>query len=468
METRNVVEIWNDVLDTVKGQIPQSTFEPWLLPMVPQSYSEDQFTVLTGHLMAKQVITQQYYSVIVDAFNKVLGKNINFNMIVDNALRQKVEKDRAKQQKIAGKSNDSDVINDSGDDARYDNLKQMQSFSNLNLKYKFENFVVGAGSKFAHAAAMTVAKTPGKKYNPLFIYGNSGLGKTHLLQSIGHYILYNQPALRVKYVKSEDFLNELIQCLMRGGDTNTKMNKFRQTYRDVDVLLIDDIQFIEGKERMKEELFNTFETLYLKEKQIVFTSDRQPKDINELPERLRTRFEMGLLADIAPPDIETRMAILNNLAKDNGIEIPFEVINFLASVFTKNVRELEGAFNKITAYASIYEEPVTLEMAKKAINYDENRKQVTLNLILSVISNYFNIPEKELLGVCRSQKIASARQLAIYFAKELTNESLVSIGEFFDKKHSTIIYSHDKVKTDAQTNRQFKNTIDELYNLIEN
>ncbi len=463
MEKQNVVEIWNEVLEIVGEKIPNSTFEPWLVPMVPQSYDENQFTVLTGHLMAKQIITQQYYSVITDAFKEVLGKNINFNMVVDKVLRQKLEKEYSKQAKEDEKKAATDK-NES--DSKYDNLKQMQSFCNLNLKYRFENFVVGSGSKFAHAAAMTVAKSPGKKYNPLFIYGNSGLGKTHLLQSIGHYILYNYPALRVKYLKSEEFLNELIQCLMRGGDTNTKMDKFRQKYRNIDVLLIDDIQFIEGKERMKEELFNTFESLYLKEKQIVFTSDRPPKDIGELPERLRSRFEMGLLADIQPPDIETRMAILSNLAKENSIEVPFEIINFLATVYSRNVRELEGAFNKITAYASIYETPLTLDVVKKAINYDENRKQVTLNSVLAIVSKYFNIPEKELLGTARAAKIANARQLAIYLAKELTNENLVSIGEFFDKKHSTILYSYDKVKSDAATNRILENTIEELKKMI--
>lgn len=464
MENIDIVKIWNKVLEILKQKIPASTFDAWILPMVPQGYDDEQFTVLTGHLLAKQVIMQQYYSTVVDAFSEVLHKNINFNMVVDKDLLKKVEK---QQQKLLAEVEKKEKVTDnSTEDDKYDSLKQMQSFANLNLKFKFDNFVVGSNNKFAYAAAMAVAKNPGKQYNPLFIYGNSGLGKTHLIQSIGHYILYNHNDLRVKYLKAEEFLNDLLNCLMNGGDKNKNMAKFRQKYRNIDVLLIDDIQFIEGKERMKEELFNTFETLYMKGKQIVFTSDRQPKDINELPERLRTRFEWGLLADVQPPDFETRIAILSTMAKNNIIKLPFDVLEFLAQVYKQNVRELEGAFNKVTAYASIYESDLTLDIVKKAINYKDNKQQINLDYILNKTASFFSLKPADLKSTSRSQNIAYARQLAIYLCKELTTESLVSIGQFFDKKHSTILYSYEKVKKEMQLNYKIAQDIDELKTLF--
>lgn len=451
-----VKEMWNEVLVILEKQIPKSTFEPWILPMVPQSVDENYFTVLTGHMLAKQILIPKYYAVIVDAIKQVTGKELNFNIVVDTELRKQVEKQIQKEaKKLVSKE-------ETKQEDKYDNLKQMQSFCNLNLKYKFENFVVGAGTKFAYSVAKVVAENPGKKYNPLFIYGNSGLGKTHLMQSIGHHILYTQPELRVKYIKSEEFLNELIQCLIKGGDVNSKMNKFRQKYRNIDVLLIDDIQFIEGKDRMKEEMFNTFETLYQKGKQIVFTSDRQPKDIQELPERLRSRFEMGIIADVQPPDIETRMAILSNLAKEHLIELPFEIINFIASIYTQNVRELEGAFNKITAYASIYEKDLTLDVVKKALNYTENKRKITPSDVLKTVSDYFNVSDKDILGTTKAQKIATARQIAMYLAKELTDESLVNLGKFFGKKHSTVLYAYEKIKEERQINSSQAAVIEEL------
>ena len=459
---KEVSEIWNDVLGILEQGIPKSTYEPWILPMVPQSLDENCFTVLTGHTIAKQVLLQ-YNQNVLSALKQILGRDVTLNIIVDTELRKKVEKQRQKEaEKLIANAAAENADN------KYDNLKQMHSFCNLNLKYKFENFVVGAGTKFAYSIAKAVAENPGKKYNPLFIYGNSGLGKTHLLQSIGHYILYNQPDLKVKYVKSEEFLNELIQCLIKGGDVNSKMNKFRQKYRNIDVLLIDDIQFIEGKDRMKEEMFNTFETLYQKGKQIVFTSDRQPKDINELPERLRTRFEMGIIADVQPPDIETRMAILESLATQHMISLPFEVINFIATIYTKNVRELEGAFNKITAYASIYEQELTLDAVKKALNYTGKKRKCTPAMILDEVCKYYNVDKKDVLSTLKAQKVASARQVSMYLAKTMTDESLVNLGTFFGKKHSTVLYAYDKIKNDMQKNAVLADTINELMNSLLN
>ncbi|MBQ9688434.1 ATP-binding protein, partial [bacterium] len=269
----------------------------WIEPLEPMGFENDCFSLLTGHSLAVSIIKKNNYNDIKSAFKKVLNKEVDFEVIFDEALAKKIKKDKDKQAKILQKNDEDKTVN----------LAQMQSFSNLNLKYKFENFVVGSNSELAQAAALAVAKNPAKKgYNPLFIYGASGLGKTHLMQAIGHYILFNSPKLKVKYIKTEAFTNELIDNIRRGGDINERMSKFRQKYRNVDVLLLDDIQFIESKERTMEEVFHTFDSLHNKNKQIVITSDRQPKDIPTLPERLLSRFEWGIVVDLTPPDFETR------------------------------------------------------------------------------------------------------------------------------------------------------------------
>ena len=338
----------------------------------------------------------------------------------------------------------------------------MQSFSNLNLKYKFENFVVGENSRFAQAAAMAVAKHPSKKYNPLFIYGSSGLGKTHLMQAIGHYIVFNNPKLKVKYIKTEDFTNELINNIRRGGDINDRMSKFRQKFRNVDVLLLDDIQFIESKERTMEEIFHTFDSLHNNSKQIVITSDRPPKDIPTLPERLRTRFEWGLMVDITPPDFETRVAILANLADEIGIKISSGVLEFVAQNFSKNVRELEGAFNKISAYASIQNIELNLEIVQKILKCDSKAKNIDIENIAKIVCKYFDVSEKDLKSTARNQKISHARQIAVYLTRELTQLSFVNIANFFNKKHPTILFSYEKIKEEIKSGNQLNQLINNL------
>jgi len=453
MEITEIKKIWEDVKVELVTEIVPSSYEPWILPLEPIGFENDEFSVLTGQAFAISVIRKSHYQQIIDAFRKVLGRDIEFKIIFDEELSAKLKKQIEKAKKTAEKSTKETAI---------DNLAQMQSFSNLNLKYKFENFVVGDNSSFAQAAAMAVAKSPAKKYNPLFIYGDSGLGKTHLMQAIGHYIVFNNPKLKVRYIKTEDFTNELINNIRRGGDINERMSKFRQKYRNVDILLLDDIQFIESKERTMEEVFHTFDSLHNNNKQIVITSDRPPADIPTLPERLRTRFEWGLMVDITPPDFETRVAILANLADEIGMKMSSSVLEFVAQNFSKNVRELEGAFNKISAYASIKNVELDLEMVKKILKCNAKLKDIDIDGIAKVVCKHFDVSLKDLQSTARNQKISHSRQIAVYLTRELTQLSFVAIANFFNKKHPTILFSYEKIKEELKTDNNLAQLIADL------
>lgn len=453
MDISEIKKIWEDVKAELSTTIVPSSYEPWILPLEPIGFENDEFSVLTGQAFAITVIRKNHYQQIMDAFEKVLGRKVEFKMVFDEELAAKLKKQIQKAKQVAEKSTKENAI---------DNLAQMQSFSNLNLKYKFENFVVGENNRFAQAAAMAVAKHPAKKYNPLFIYGASGLGKTHLMQAIGHYIVFNSPKLKVRYIKTEDFTNELINNIRRGGDINDRMSKFRQKYRNVDVLLLDDIQFIESKERTMEEVFHTFDSLHNNNKQIVITSDRPPKDIPTLPERLRTRFEWGLMVDITQPDFETRVAILANLADEIGMKISSSVLEFVAQNFNKNVRELEGAFNKISAYASIQNIDLDLDTVKKILKCDAKAKKIDIESITKVVCKHFDVSDADMKSTARNQKISHARQIAVYLTRELTQLSFVNIATFFNKKHPTILFSYEKIKEELKTDKNLNEIIGEL------
>lgn len=453
MEITEIKKIWEDVKEELAMTIPPSSYEPWISPLEPIGFENNEFSVLTGQAFAITIIRKNHYQQIMDAFKKVLGREVEFKLVFDEELSAKLKKQIEKAKKVAEKSTKETAL---------DNLAQMQSFSNLNLKYKFENFVVGENSRFAQAAAMAVAKNPAKKYNPLFIYGASGLGKTHLMQAIGHYIVFNNPKLKVKYIKTEDFTNELINNIRRGGDINDRMSKFRQKYRNVDVLLLDDIQFVESKERTMEEIFHTFDSLHNNSKQIVITSDRPPKDIPTLPERLRTRFEWGLMVDITPPDFETRVAILANLADEIGMKISSSVLEFVAQNYNKNVRELEGAFNKISAYASIQNIELDLESVKKVLKCDIKVKNIDIDSITKVVCKHFDVSDSDMKSSARNQKISHARQIAVYLTRELTQLSFVNIANFFNKKHPTILFSYEKIKEETKTDNNLNQVICDL------
>ncbi len=457
MSQEKIADVWNEILGILESKIPDTTFSTWILPLEPQYYDENSFVVHTGQAFAPNILRKNHNEEIIDAINQITGRTLEFKIIYDEELAAKFKKRASSRTK---KDDSFQTLK-----PKYDSLTQMQS-SNLNLKYKFENFVVGSNNKLAFVAAQTVAQHPGEKYNPLYIYGGPGLGKTHIMQAIGHYIIKNKPELKVQFVQAEEFVNDVVNALANGGDRVDKMNKFRNKYRKTDVLLIDDIQLIAGKTRTEEEVFNTFNTLHSAGKQIVITSDRTPKEIPSISDRLVSRFEWGLMADIQVPDVETRMAILMNLSQNSEIKVPPNIIEFLATVYSNNIRELEGAFNRVTAYASINEVELSLENVKKIIGYSEHKKDITIESIIDEIAHYYNVSAKDMKGASRSQKIAEARQMAIYLARDLTNLSFPSIGDYFGKKHTTIIYSYDKIKKELNTNSILAQTVSNITNKL--
>ena len=459
MEIQEVKRVWNEVKNELRDTIPAHAYYSWVDALEAAGCDEDKFSLLTVHMMAPGIVRQSYYSQINDAFKKITGREISFSVTYDADLAAQKKKAGKKASGQTGSPPPNPLPQGAGGHAAMDNLAQMQSFSNLNLKYKFDNFVVGENSRFAHAAAFAVAQNPAKKYNPLFVYGASGLGKTHLMQAIGHYVIFNKPKLKVRYIKTEEYVNELIKNLQHGGERNSRMEKFRQKYRNIDVLLIDDIQFLESKTYTMEEIFHTFDSLHNNNKQIVITSDRLPKDIPTLPERLRTRFEMGLVVDITPPDFETRVAILKNLADRDGVKADFAVFEYIANNFVNNVRELEGAYNKVSAFAEIEKTELTLELVQKILKCEAARKAITLNAIAKAVGEHYGVMPSEFQTAARNQKVSNARHIAVYLSRELTGKSFESIAEYFNKKHPTMLYSYEKIRDEIKVNRELADNI---------
>jgi chromosomal replication initiator protein len=329
----------------------------------------------------------------------------------------------------------------------------------LNPKYTFDTFVVGHGNRFAHAAALAVAETPAKAYNPFFIYGGVGLGKTHLMQAIAHYVTRNSRMAKVMYVTSEKFTNDLINSIQ-----HNKMEDFRKKYRSVDLLMIDDIQFLAGKDRTKEEFFHTFNTLHEASKQIVISSDRPPKEIPTLEERLWSRFEWGLIADIQPPDLETRIAILKKKAELEDLPVPQDVLNLIATKMFSNIRELEGALIRVIAYASLTGEDVTMQMAehilKDILSPTKEKSNLDIDLIKKVASEYYSIKIEEMTAKTRTREIATARQVAMYIARTMTNSSLPKIGgEFGGRDHTTVMHACEKIKEEIKSNPEIDEAV---------
>lgn len=455
MEISEVKKVWEDVKAVLKATLPQHVYDTWIVSLDAAGFDNNIFSILTVHQMAVELVRKNHYSQIKAALNKVIGSDVEFSISYDADLAEKYKKEKLKEKSKQKKDEDTSS-------KTMDNLAQMQSFSNLNLKYKFENFVVGENSRFAQAAAYAVAQNPAKRYNPLFIYGASGLGKTHLMQAIGHYVIFNKQKLKVRYIKTEEYVNELIKNLQHGGERNARMEKFRQKYRNIDVLLIDDIQFLESKTYTMEEIFHTFDSLHNNNKQIVITSDRLPKDIPTLPDRLRTRFEMGLVVDITPPDFETRVAILKNLAEQISMKVDFEVFEYIANNFVNNVRELEGAFNKVSAYADIEKVDLSLDYAKKVLNCEAVQKAITIDKVAKTTAEYYNVTLADFKSTSRNQKVSSSRHVAVYLAREITQKSFESIAEYFNKKHTTMLYSYEKIKDEIKINKELDRAVSEI------
>lgn len=441
-------EKWDDILYTVKSEheLSDMSFKTWLKTLEILSISDHKvsFLVPTGQ-MGIDYITKKYLIPLNVAIAEVTGTEYEIELLAPEQAHNLENK------KMFASVNHAD------NSANVEN-------ANLNPKYTFDTFVVGNNNKFAHAAALAVAESPGKMYNPLFIHGGAGLGKTHLMHAIAHFILEENPDKRVLYVTSETFTNELIEAIRNGNNTAT--TKFREKYRSVDVLLIDDIQFIIGKEATQEEFFHTFNDLHGKKKQIIISSDKPPKDIETLEARLRSRFEWGLIADITLPDYETRMAILHKKEELEGYNISEEVIKYIATNIKSNIRELEGAFNKVMASSKLEKKEVTLELAEQALKdiiSPDEQKVITPDYIISVVAEHYHVTVADLCGNKRSSKIVMPRQIAMYLCRDIIDTSLKTIGKNLgDRDHTTVMHGIEKIENELKTNDNLKNSIDTL------
>ena len=454
MENIELKRFWEQVKEELLGVLPENA-HPWLYPLEVSGYDKGVLTVVTGQMMGRDLLRINHYNQMVEALKRVSGdENSRLVIIYDETAAKTLKRETEKLQKKA-----SEV---SIKEQAMENLANMQSAANLNLKYKFENFVQGENSKFAYKAAMAVAQNPAGKYNPLFIYGNSGLGKTHLMQAIGHYIIFNNPKLKVKYTKTEDYINDYISNSRKTNNTIENMSKFNRKYTNIDIILIDDIQFIESKIKTMENLQYTFDSLYNKGKQIVITSDRLPKEIPTLTAALCSRFEMGLMIELTPPDLETRFEIIKKLATDNDLIHEDEALRYIARNFSNNVRELEGAFTKVCAYAEITEQELTLKLAKEVLKCEESDEGISFDQIARVTSSYFETDIKDIKGTARGQKVSMARHLSIYLCREITNQSFVNIAKYYNKKHTTIMFAYEKIKKEKDTNREISTALREI------
>ncbi len=445
MESIELNQFWEQIKAELIEALPDNA-HPWIHPLEISGYDKGVLTVVTGQIMGRDLLRKNHYKQILDVIKKVTqNENSDFNIIYDANAAKSLKKESEKlQKKVAAAAMKEQAM---------ENLSYMQSASNLNLKYKFENFVVGENNKFPHAVAMAVAKNPAQKYNPLFIYGNSGLGKTHLMQAIGHYTLFNNSKLKVKYTKTEDYINDFISNSRNSKDQVENMSKFNRKYTNIDIILIDDIQFIEGKKKTMDQMQHTFDSLYNKGKQIVITSDRLPKDIPNLTAALDSRFAMGLMVELTPPDEETRFEIVKKLAENNDLNFEEKALRYIAGNFSKNVRELEGAFNKVCAYAELYEKALDLNLAKEVLKCEDGANEIGLEEISQVTAQYYDVDLKDIKGTARGQKFSTARHMAIYLAREITEKSFASIAEYYNKKHTTIMFAHEKIKNEIIANK---------------
>ena len=385
MESLELNQFWEQVKAELIQVLPENV-HPWIYPLEVSGYDKGVLTVVTGQLMGRDLLKKNHYTQIVEVLKTITDNpQSDFVIIYDANAAKTLKKENEKLQKKVSEA----AIKEQA----MENLSYMQSASNLNLKYKFENFVVGESNKFAHAVAMAVAKNPAQKYNPLFIYGNSGLGKTHLMQAIGHYTLFNNSKLKVRYTKTEDYMNDFISNCRSGKEQVENMSKFNKKYTNIDIILIDDIQFIEGRNKTMAQFQHTFDSLHNKGKQIVITADRPPKEIPLLTNALCTRFEMGLMVELTPPDMDIRLEILRKLAIDNDLRINEDVLVYIAKNFENNVRELEGAFNKVCAYAEVTNQELTLQLAKDVLKCSEEDCGRNLEKIAKVTAEFI-YPEK--------------------------------------------------------------------------
>ncbi len=414
-------QVWQEALARIETQLSKPSFEAFLKAMRPVALDQDVFVFSVPSLFAKEWLESRYRGLITETLREVLTRGVDIRFVVADGEPASAPPPR--DQPRPGAPDDPAVRG----------------------KYTFETFVVGTGNRFAHAAAHAVAEAPARAYNPLFIYGGVGLGKTHLLQAIGHHVLTHKHLARVTYVSSERFTNEMINAIR-----DDKMVEFRSKYRNVDVLLIDDIQFLAGKERTQEEFFHTFNTLHESSRQLIISSDRPPREIPTLEDRLRSRFEWGLIADIQPPDLETRIAILRKKAEVDAISLPDEVAQYIAQRISSNIRELEGALSRLRAHAEMTRVPISIDLATEVLKElipQARIRPVTIVTIQRAVAEFFGIRIEEMRAKRRTKGVAFPRQVAMYLSRELTDASLPRIGEEFGgRDHTTVMHACDRVK----------------------
>ena len=433
---------WQEILNILvkEHEISEVAVNTWIQPLIIQTITDDSITFfMVRGPRGIEFIKHKYYDIYLSmAIEQVTGKQFKILFTDSNSAAPKSEPKKVS--------------------------VPAEYIGNLNPRYTFDTFVVGPTNKMAHAVSVAVAESPGGAYNPLFLYGGAGLGKTHLMHSIAHHIINNRPDLRVLYVTSEKFTNELIETIRNGN--NTAMSKFREKYRNIDVLLVDDIQFIIGKESTQEEFFHTFNSLHSAKKQIIISSDKPPKDMEILEERFRSRFEWGLIADITLPDYETRMAILHKNEEMNGYSISEDVIKYIATNIKSNIRELEGAFNKVMAGAKLEKKEVTLELAEQALKdiiSPDEKKVITPEYIISVVAEHYGVTPADLSGNKRNSKIVMPRQVSMYLCREIISTPLKNIGKALgNRDHTTVMHGIEKIENELQNDDNLKNTIDIL------
>lgn len=438
-------ELLTKLKDLLKDEVSKISYDTWINPLGINTIEDDHIVFTTVSEYQKDFIENKFRSLVFNTLRYITNKDWTFSVM-----------------DLSKKEDSSDIITNANSNVPDAELES--NHSTLNPKYTFETFVVGNNNRFAHAAALAVGNEPGKSYNPLFLYGGVGLGKTHLMQAIGNRILENNRNANVLYVTSEKFTNQLINSIK-----DNKTEVFRNRYRNIDALLIDDIQFIAGKDRVQEEFFHTFNTLREDGRQIIISSDKPPRDIQFLEDRLKSRFEWGLLADISCPDYETRLAILRKKAQDENIVIEDSILADIANKIDSNIRELEGVFNKIVARASLTHSPITIELAENIINEFkfESEKVISCDFIKETVAKYFSINKDELAGNKRSNDIAFPRQIAMYICREVANMSFPQIGkDFGNRDHSTVMHAYHKINKEIKEKNNTKLIVESVKNII--
>lgn len=442
-----ILEKWEEILLSIKEEheVSDLSYKTFLLPLEPYSVEKDVLTIIVPDEVFLNYVKKKYQRILSFTVEDITGSHYEIEFIIKDQIKEMPDK------KLIQNNNSS--------------VSQMAiQNANLNPRYTFDTFVVGKNNNLAHAASLAVAESPGEIYNPLFIYGGVGLGKTHLMHSIAHFILKSKPDAKILYVTSEKFTNELIDAIRNKNNYST--TEFREKYRNNDVLLIDDIQFIIGKESTQEEFFHTFNALYESKKQIIISSDKPPKEIETLEDRLRSRFEWGLTVDIQQPDYETRMAILRKKEDLEGYNIDNEVVKYIATNVKSNIRELEGALTKIVALSKLDKREINIDLAEEALKdlISPNAVQeVTPQLIIDVVAEHFGITPLDIISPKRSKELVFPRQITMYLCGEMTNESLQNIGKSLGgRDHTTIIHGTKKIAAELKNDESLKNTIDIL------